>query len=164
MEMARNMIKYNKQKARKSGWNPPSSPKRHKKEANTSLIWQYPVSSYNVSNVATTEKHNKAILDELKKSRPSKEWRASGGIAWQCCTSHDIAVNHHTTTGTAKKIHCWHSCTTKINEIDSQWSSLLLLDSEFDLQHSDKVSQGLSLQPWRSLCLTAVKNTIIFLR
>ena len=29
------------------------------------------MSSYDVSDAATTEKHNRAILDELKKSRPS---------------------------------------------------------------------------------------------
>ena len=70
VERIRNVIKYDNKKARKAGREPPSSPKRHKKAANASLIRQYPVSSYDMSDAATTEKHNKAILDELKKSRP----------------------------------------------------------------------------------------------
>ena len=67
IERIRNVIKYDNKKARVSGRDPPSSPKRHKKAANASLIRRYPVSSY---NVAIVEKHKKAILDELRKSRP----------------------------------------------------------------------------------------------
>ena len=67
MERIRNVIKYDNKKARKAGRDPPSSPKRHKKAANASLVRRYPVSSY---DAATTEKHNKAISDELRKSRP----------------------------------------------------------------------------------------------
>ena len=70
VERIRNVIKYDNKKVRKAGRDPPSSPKWHKKTANTSLIRQYPVSSYDISGAATTEKHNKAISDELKKSRP----------------------------------------------------------------------------------------------
>ena len=64
------MIKYDNRKARNSGRDPPSSPKRHKEATNASLIRRYPVSSYDVSDVATTEKHKKAISDEIRKSRP----------------------------------------------------------------------------------------------
>ncbi len=70
MERVRNVIKYDTKKARKSGRDPPSSPKRHKKAANASLSRRYPVSTYELSDVATTERHNKAISDELKKSKP----------------------------------------------------------------------------------------------
>jgi disulfide oxidoreductase YuzD len=70
MERVRNVTKYDTKKARKSGRDPPSSPKRHRKAANASLVRRCPVSSYELSYVATTERHNKAVSDELKKSRP----------------------------------------------------------------------------------------------
>ena len=38
METIRNVIKYDTKNARKAGRDPPSSPKRHKKAANASLI------------------------------------------------------------------------------------------------------------------------------
>ena len=62
------MIKYDNKKARSAGRDPPSSPKRHKKAAN--LVRRYPVSSYNLSDPATMERHKKGISDELEKARP----------------------------------------------------------------------------------------------
>lgn len=68
IERVRNVIKYDNKKARSAGRYPPSSPKRHKKSTN--LVRRYPVSSYNLSDPATAERHKKGISDELEKARP----------------------------------------------------------------------------------------------
>lgn len=70
VERVRNVIKADHKKARQTGQEPvhPSSPKRPKK--GPSLIRRYPISSYDVGDSATIEKHNKAISDELSKAKP----------------------------------------------------------------------------------------------
>lgn len=67
-ERIRNVIKYDSKKARSAGRERPSSPKRQKKT--TTLVRRYPVSSYELSDAATMERHVKAILDEMSKGRP----------------------------------------------------------------------------------------------
>lgn len=62
------MIKYDNKKARSAGRYPPSSPKRHKKSTN--LVRRYSVSSYNLSDPATAERHKKGISNELENARP----------------------------------------------------------------------------------------------
>ena len=71
VERIRNVIKLDHKKARQAGQEHvhPSSPKRQKKTT-PSLIWHYPISSYEVGDCATVEKHSKAISDELSKAKP----------------------------------------------------------------------------------------------
>ena len=70
VERVRNVIKADHKKARQAGQEPtPSSPKRQKKEK-FSLIRRYPISSYEVGDCATIEKHNQKILEELSKAKP----------------------------------------------------------------------------------------------
>ena len=71
VERVRNVIKADYKNSRQSGQDYPmaSSPKRPKRGVNT-LLRRYPVSSYEIGDPATTDKHNKAISDELKKARP----------------------------------------------------------------------------------------------
>ena len=69
VERIRN-VKADLKKARQTGQEHlhPSSPKRQKRGA--SLIRRYPISSHEVGDSATIEKHNKAISDELSKAKP----------------------------------------------------------------------------------------------
>ena len=71
VERIRNVIKLDHKKARQAGQEHmhPSSPKRQKK-VTPSLIRRYPISSYEVGDCATVEKHSKAISDELSKVKP----------------------------------------------------------------------------------------------
>ena len=69
IERIRNVIKYDNKKARQSGQDLPSSPKRPKKST-ISLVRRYPISSYELGDSATIDRHKKAISDELSKGRP----------------------------------------------------------------------------------------------
>ena len=71
VERIRNVIKLDHKKARQAGQEHvhPSTPKGQKKTTH-SLIRRYPISSYEVGDCATIEKHSKAISDELSKAKP----------------------------------------------------------------------------------------------
>ena len=69
-----NVIKADRRKARQSGGDPCTSPKKRQKKGldKQDLIRRYPVSSFSSSlfvDAASTERHNKAI-DEMAKMKP----------------------------------------------------------------------------------------------
>ena len=69
VERIRNVIKSDNKKARQSGQDVPSSPKRSKKST-SSLVRRYSLSSYELGDSATIDRHKKAISDEIGKGRP----------------------------------------------------------------------------------------------
>ena len=70
----RNVIKADRRKARQSGGDPCTSPKKRQKGLEKQdLIQRYPVSSLSSSllvDAASTEQHEKAIDDEMAKMKP----------------------------------------------------------------------------------------------
>ena len=70
-----NVIKADRRKARQSGGDPCTSPKKRQKKGldKQDLIRRYPVSSLSSSllvDAASTERHKKAIDDEMAKTKP----------------------------------------------------------------------------------------------
>ena len=72
VECIQNMIKADRRKARQAGGDPCTSPKKRQKDIEKqNLARRYPItSSSTLVDAASTERHKKAIDDEMDKAKP----------------------------------------------------------------------------------------------